>query len=120
MYREAKKKNLSYIDKGGKLTSNVSSISLNYEGSSKNNYQGVQINIDLVSEEMLTTENLAGYTQLTEAGTDFLYGDHRIYFIKEDGPKKYLVSISTSWREDDFDNEEEKEALIAIAKTILN
>lgn len=122
MYKEAKEKNLEYIIKDGILTTDISSIILNYESKVMNVEEGrkIQMMISPAKGEMLTTENLAGYTQLTEDGTNFLYGDHRIYFIKENGSKKFLISISTSWREDDFDEDEEKEALIAIAKTILN
>ncbi|MED3551154.1 hypothetical protein [Cytobacillus praedii] len=120
MYEEAKKNNLKFIVKDGVLPSNISILDLRYENKSLEKGQSIQIIIRPGGEQMLTTENLAGYTQLTEDGADIVYGDHKIYFIKEDGSKKFLVSIFTSWREDDFDNEEEKEALIAIGKTILN
>lgn len=122
MYKEAKEKNLEYIIKDGKLTTEVSDINLHYESKGMNVEEGrkIQMMIRPGSEQMLTTGNLAGYTQLTEDGTNFLYGDHMIYFIKEGDSQKFLISISTSWREDDFDEEEEKAALLAIAKTILN
>ncbi|WP_102274671.1 hypothetical protein [Cytobacillus massiliigabonensis] len=122
MYKEAKEKNLEYIIKDGILTTDISSIILHYESKVMNLEEGrnIQMMISPAKGAMLTTGNLAGYTQLTEAGTDFLYGDHKIYFIKEDGSKKFLITISTSWRENAFNKDEEKEALIAIAKTILN
>lgn len=120
MYKEAKKNNLKFIVKDGVLTSTISSLDLRYENKSLEKGQNIQIIIRPRGEQMLTTESLAGHTQLTEDGTNFLYGDHMIYFIKEGDSQKFLISISTSWREDDFDEEEEKAALLAIAKTILN
>lgn len=121
MYKEAKEKNLDYIAKDGVLTADISSISLQYESKVMDFNEGRSIQMIInPGVKMITTRNLSDYTQLTENGIDFLYGDHMIYFIKEDDSRKFLISISTSWREAGFDEDEEKEALLAIAKTILN
>ncbi|MFE8695563.1 hypothetical protein ACFYKT_04220 [Cytobacillus sp. FJAT-53684] len=121
MYKEAKEKNLDYIAKDGVLTTEVSSISLHYESKVMNFNEGRSIQMIInPGVKMITAGTLPDYTQLTEDGIDFLYGEHRIYFIKEAASQKLLISISTSWREDHFNEEEEKEALLEIAKTILN
>lgn len=121
MYKEAKEKNLDYIEKEGKLTSDISEVNLRYESKSNEEYSSLQITIEPVKESMHTTENLAGYTQMTEDGIDFLYSKelHHIYFVKEDNSRKFLIGISTSWSDKDFDENIEKEGLLEIAKTIL-
>lgn len=122
MYKEAKRNNLEFIVRDGVLTTDISDIDLRYENKSFENQQSVQMTIRPDKEVMLTTGNLSGYTQFTEDGIDFLYSkeSHHIYFIKEDNSQKFLISISTSWREEDFVEKVEVEELIEIAKTIFN
>ncbi|QED48522.1 hypothetical protein [Cytobacillus dafuensis] len=125
MYKEAKEKNLEYIEKAGKRTSDITDISnmyLHYTTKSNEEYSSLQIIITPVKKSIHTTEDLAGYIQLTEDGVDFLYSKdmHHIYFVKEDNSKKFLINISTSWSLENFDENEEKEKLIEIAKTFLN
>lgn len=95
MYLEAKGNQVKFVEKQGVLSSEISRVFLSYENNSKENYQGVQIMIDPVNEEMITTEDLAGYERITEGGIDFLIneGDQKLYFVKEDGSKKLLVNV---------------------------
>ncbi|MEH7124398.1 hypothetical protein V7127_14325 [Bacillus sp. JJ1773] len=124
MYKEAKENNLSYIIKDGNLTSDISNLFLHYESKIMSVEEGrhYQIIISPVREEMHTTENLAGFINVKRDGIDFLYSreHHKIYFIKEDTSRKFLISISTSWREENFVEKEEQEGLIEIAKAFFN
>ncbi|KAA0964876.1 hypothetical protein FQ087_00660 [Sporosarcina sp. ANT_H38] len=120
MYSKAKENNVEYIEKEGVLSSDISYVGLNYSSKSEENHQGVQLTIYPANEGTLTTENLDGYTQLTEAGVDFLFSEEsqRIYFIKEDKANKLLVSITFTFFE--VGTTVEKEELISIAKSLLN
>lgn len=123
MYREAKENNLEYIVKDGILTADISQFELHYESKiiSIEEGQSISFYIQPIKERMLTTVDLEGSKKITEDGIDFLYNPnhHGINFIKEYGSKKFLITIYTSWRENNFDEKKEQEGLIEIAKTFF-
>lgn len=120
MYAEARKSDVKYIERDGVLSSEISTVELWYGNKNKNDDQGVRIRISSVNEEMLTSENLEGYTRITADGIDFLYSEEsqNVYFIKEDNTNKLLVSITFTLNT--VGAPIEKEDLLTIAKKLLN
>ncbi len=107
LYREAKENNMPYGVRTGVLTDDISIVELRYDI--------INISIQSTGKRLLTSENLAEYTKITEDGVDFLYNEkfQKVYFIKEDHSKKLLVNITG-------ENLGMKEELLAIAKSLLN
>ncbi len=120
MYLEAKENQVEFIEKTGTLSPEISNVFLSYANKNKENYQGVQIMIYSVNEEMITTEGLEGYVKVTDEGIDFLVNEdeQNLYFVKEDGSKKLLVKIKLTLKS--AEGAMKKEELLVIAKSLLN
>lgn len=122
MYREAKENDGLYSVRKGKLTDEIDTVKLTYRKDDKIDYEVIDINLSSVNQRMFTTEDLSGYTLMTEGEIDFLYSKEarKVYFITEGNSGKLLVTVYAG-RVRDNPEEKEKviEELLDIAKSLV-
>jgi len=118
MYEEAKRQNVPYIVTQGDLTQQFNWLSLTY----KHKQQSTQITFSPSISMILNNpknKNENNYRKITEQGIEFLYNAswHQLTFVKEDGAKKFVVSINGSML---LNEEPDPEELMVIARKLLN
>ena len=87
IYIAAKENDMPYGIRDGVLTDEISLVELKNDN--------INIRISPTGEKLLTSENLAEYTKITEDEVDFLYIEksQKVIFIKEGKSKKLLVTL---------------------------
>lgn len=116
MYDEAKQQNVPYIVAQGDLTQQFSWLSLTY----KHEQYSTQITFSPSISMILNNPKIDNdYRKITEQGIEFLYNAsrHELTFAKEEGAKKFVVSINGSML---LDEEPDPEELMIIARKLLN
>jgi len=115
MYEEAKQRNVPYIVAQGDLTQQFSSLSLTY----KHEQYSTQITFSPSVSMILNNPKIDNdYRKITEQGIEFLYNAsyHQLTFVKEEGAKKFVVSINGSRL---LNEEPDPEELMVIARKLL-
>lgn len=116
MYEEAKRQNVPYIVTQGDLTQQFSSLSLMY----KHEQHSTQITFSPSISMILNNPKIDNnYRKITEQGIEFFYNAswHQLTFVKEEGAKKFVVSINGSML---LNEEPDPEELMGIARKLLN
>ena len=120
MYEEAKQQNVPYIVADGDLTQQFSWLSLTYKYEQYTTQIMFYPSINTILHNPNNkNKNESNYRKITEQGIEFLYNAswHQLTFVKEEGAKKFVVSINGTMLTNEEPNPEQ---LMVIARKLLN